>query len=199
MQWIKLLKTCSLVKTWTVAVILTYFLLPFLTLLPSFQSHKNNVISSPGHKAYHTVFSPNLTWKAFIWRVCIAALSAAVRGEDCHVIDVTALQFSLPSLPVMRGVFSFPRQSILCLDILDLLETGFHLSVNRGTEINLCEWLLQTHNVYLQAGWRGWVLALQLRHSAQLLGQSKNSGALLGDRFQFCSLQWQVWIQSKLL
>lgn len=44
-----------------------------------------------------------------MWQACIAALSAAVRREDCHVIDVTALLFSLPSLPVTRGVFFLPK------------------------------------------------------------------------------------------
>lgn len=193
MQWTKLLKTCSSVKPWTVGigVILTcYFLLPFLTLL---QSYKNNFISSPGHKAYHTVFSPNLKRKAFIWQVCIAALSAAVRGEDWHVIDVTALQFPLPSLPVMRGVFFFPRQfhsSPWCTGsvgdwLSPFCEQGNWDQFKRMAVTN--PQCLSVGRLAL------WVLALQLRHSTQIFGQGKDSSAPLGERFQFSSLQWRVW------
>lgn len=51
------------------------------------------------------------------------------------MIGATALQLSLPLLPVMRGDFSSQGNSVLCLGILDVFETGFHCSVNRGTEI----------------------------------------------------------------
>lgn len=178
-------------------ILTCYFLLPFPTLLPSFQSYKDNFISSPGHKAYRTVFSPNLSRKAFIWQVCTAALSAAVRGKDWHMIDVTALQFSLPSFPVMREFFFFPRQFYYlpwCAgSVWDWLsafcEQGNWDQSKRIAVTNpqcpfvgRLPWLSECSSGTLEALW-----------------PEQGLRCLLGDSFQLCSLQWQVWIQYQLL